>query len=147
MNYRDKLIDGDNIEFIKEPYTIDDENDVSPDETPKRSLVAIPCYNEERTIGSVILKAKKFSDEVLVVDDGSTDKTAQVAKYAGAIVLRHGGNKGYGAAIQTCFNYARKGDFDILTILDGDGQHDADQIYNVIRPITVSYTHLRAHET
>jgi glycosyltransferase involved in cell wall biosynthesis len=54
---------------------------------------------------------------------------------AGATVLRHGGNKGYGAAIQSCFQYARNHDFDVLTILDGDGQHDADQIQTVIRPI------------
>ncbi len=106
-----------------------------PEEEPKRTLAAIPCYNEGKTIGSVILKAKQYVDEVVVIDDGSTDDTATVAQMAGATVLRHGGNKGYGAAIQSCFEYARAKDFDVMTILDGDGQHDADQIQSVMRPV------------
>lgn len=102
---------------------------------PNKILVAIPCYNEERTIGSIVLKAKRYADEVLVIDDGSIDKTAQVAEYAGATVLRHGGNKGYGAAIQRCFDYARQNNFYVMTIIDGDGQHDASEIQTVMRPI------------
>ena len=101
----------------------------------KRTVAMIPCYNEEATIGSVILKAKQHVDEVLIVDDGSTDKTAKIAETAGATVLRHGGNKGYGSAIQTGFKYARENKYDILTILDGDGQHDADSIPTVMAPI------------
>jgi glycosyltransferase involved in cell wall biosynthesis len=101
----------------------------------KRILAAIPCYNEEATIGSIILKAKNYVDEVLVIDDGSNDDTAKIAEYAGAIVLKHEKNKGYGAAIKNCFKYALENNYDVMTILDGDGQHDADQIQTVMRPI------------
>ena len=100
-----------------------------------RTLAMIPCFNEEATIGSVVLKAKQYVDEVVVIDDGSIDNTAKIAEFAGAIVIKHGGNKGYGAAIQSCFTYARKNNFDILTILDGDGQHDADQLPSVMKPV------------
>jgi glycosyltransferase involved in cell wall biosynthesis len=95
----------------------------------------IPCYNEEATIGSVILKAKQYADEVTVVDDGSIDNTVKVAEFAGANVIKHGGNKGYGAAIQSCSRYARENNFDVLAILDGDGQHDAEQLPYVISPV------------
>ncbi len=102
---------------------------------PKKTLVAIPCFNEEKTIGSLVLKAKKYVDEVLVIDDGSTDKTAEIAEYAGATVMQHGGNQGYGSAIQSCFNYARETNTDVLTILDGDGQHDPDHLESVMKPV------------
>jgi glycosyltransferase involved in cell wall biosynthesis len=113
--------------FTNHPLNSEDE--------PKHTLAAIPCFNEAKTIGSVVLKAKQYVDEVVVIDDGSTDDTVKVAQIAGATVLRHGGNKGYGAAIQSCFQYARDHDFDVLTILDGDGQHDADQIQSVMKPV------------
>lgn len=95
----------------------------------------IPCFNEEATIGSVVLKARQYVDEVVVVDDGSVDDSVNVAKFAGANVIRHGGNRGYGAVMQTCFKYARMNNFDILTILDGDGQHDANNIPAVMKPV------------
>lgn len=104
-------------------------------ELPKRTIVAIPCFNEEKTIGSVVLKAKQYADEVVVIDDGCTDDTVKIAEIAGATVLRHGGNKGYGAAIQSCFQYARQHDVDVMTILDGDGQHDAGEIQTVMKPV------------
>jgi glycosyltransferase involved in cell wall biosynthesis len=107
----------------------------SSEEEPKHTLAAIPCFNEAKTIGSVVLKAKQYVDEVVVIDDGSTDDTVKVAQIAGATILRHGGNKGYGAAIQSCFQYARDHDVDVMTILDGDGQHDPDQIQSVMKPV------------
>jgi glycosyltransferase involved in cell wall biosynthesis len=91
-------------------------------------LVAIPCYNEGLAIESVALKASRYVDEVLVVDDGSTDDTVEVAEATGATVVAHDGNRGYGAAIRSCFNYAKQQNADIMIILDGDGQHDPSKI-------------------
>ncbi len=98
-------------------------------------VAAIPAYNEELAIGSVVLKVKRYVDEVVVVDDGSLDNTAQVAELAGAKVVKHEKNQGYGAAIQTCFKVARELGCDILVTLDGDGQHDPGEIPLLIRPV------------
>ncbi len=98
-------------------------------------VAAIPAYNEEKTIGSMVLLARKYADEVLVVDDGSRDNTAWVAEQAGAIVIQHLENRGYGAALRTCFNFARRNDAGILVVLDGDGQHRANLIPRVIAPV------------
>ena len=96
--------------------------------TTKRTLVLIPCYNEEMTIGSVVLKTKPYVNTVLVVDDGSNDSTAEIAKEAGAIVLSHPKNVGKSAAIKTGFKYAMENGFDYIITIDGDGQHNPDEI-------------------
>ena len=67
-------------------------------------IAAIPCYNTAKTIGDVVTKTLQYVDEVLVIDDGSKDKTVEVARAAGARVICHGKNQGYGAAIKTCFS-------------------------------------------
>lgn len=98
-------------------------------------LVAIPAYNEEKTIGSVVLMARSFASKVVVVDDGSEDETAAIAERAGATVIQHPTNRGYGAAIRSCFDYARASRAGTLVILDGDGQHRPGMIPQVVTPI------------
>jgi len=100
-----------------------------------RILVAIPAYNEERYIGSVILKAQQYADEVIVLDDGSIDGTSEIARLAGATVMRHEENKGYGAAIQSLLAEAKKKNPDILVLLDADSQHNPEDIPPLIEPI------------
>lgn len=91
-------------------------------------LVGIPAYNEEKAIGDLVKKSLQYSDKVIVVDDGSNDGTAQIAKESGAIVISHKKNEGYGASVITLFDRARQESADILVIMDGDGQHNPEQI-------------------
>lgn len=83
----------------------------------------IPAYNEANTIKGVVQGVGNYSD-VIVVDDGSIDQTSLLAKEAGAIVIKHSRNKGKGAAIKTGVDFALKNGYDLLLLLDGDGQHD-----------------------
>ena len=98
-------------------------------------VAGIPAYNEEKYIAKIVLKTKKHVDEVIVVDDGSTDMTAEIAQALGATVIQHPRNMGYGAALATIFREARKRNADILVILDADDQHDPDEIPKLIAPI------------
>ncbi|ODS37376.1 hypothetical protein BEH94_07755 [Candidatus Altiarchaeales archaeon WOR_SM1_SCG] len=98
-------------------------------------IAAIPAHNEEATIGSVVLRAKKYVDKVIVVDDGSTDDTAEIAELAGSEVVKHKKNKGYGAAIKSCFGTARKAGADVMVIMDADWQHNPGEIEMVIKPV------------
>ena len=98
-------------------------------------VAAIPCFNEERFIGSVVAKTRKYVDEVVVIDDGSDDDSGEVAGTAGAIVYRHEGNLGYGAAICSALESGRSHGADILVTIDGDGQHDPKEIPQLIKPI------------
>lgn len=91
-------------------------------------LVCIPAYNEEGTIADVIKGSLKFADRVLVCDDGSTDDTAKIARESGARVVSHKKNEGYGASIITLFDAARQENADVMVTLDGDGQHNPEQI-------------------
>ena len=98
-------------------------------------IVAIPAYNVGQFIAEVVRKARKFVNGVIVVDDGSTDNTARIAEAAGATVINHGVNKGYGESIKSCFEVAKLKTADVLVILDGDGQHDPDDIPRLLAPI------------
>jgi len=97
-------------------------------------LVCIPAYNEEPYIQDVIKKSLLHVDKVVVCDDGSTDNTAKLAKDAGAIVISQK-NQGYGAALSTLFDYARRENAQIMITLDGDGQHNPHQIPLLINAI------------
>jgi glycosyltransferase involved in cell wall biosynthesis len=98
-------------------------------------LVAIPAYNEERFIGSVVLQARRAGLSVLVIDDGSSDQTAEVAEAAGAFVERHPENRGKAEALNTAFRYARTSGAPALVVLDGDGQHNVAEIQRLLDPI------------
>ncbi|HKZ88779.1 MAG TPA: glycosyltransferase family 2 protein [Thermoplasmata archaeon] len=100
-----------------------------------KTIAAIPAFNEEKTIGSLVLATRAYVDEVAVIDDGSTDRTAWIAERAGAHVVRHVSNRGYGAAIRSCFDYARYNGTTTLVILDGDGQHRPEEIPAVVEPV------------
>ncbi len=91
-------------------------------------LLGIPAYNESETVASVVTEAMGYVDEVLLVDDGSTDGTARLARNAGATVIRHPTNRGYGAALGTIFAEAHRRGYEHLVILDADGQHDTSDI-------------------
>jgi glycosyltransferase involved in cell wall biosynthesis len=98
-------------------------------------LVCIPAFNEAKAVSQVIMKAKKYAEGIIVYDDGSTDDTFEVAKSAGATVIRNPKNNGYGVAIRSLFQAAREQNADIMITLDSDGQHDPDQIPQLIEPI------------
>ena len=109
-------------------------------QSPKpKVIVGMPAYNEEKYIGSVIPLAKQFGDEVIVVDDGSIDRTAKIARLAGATVVQHNKNQGYGAAIQDILAEAKKRNPDILVILDADSQHNPEEIPSLIKPISSGF--------
>ena len=104
----------------------------------ERGLVAVvPAWNEEGAIGRVVDEIKAFDPAatVVVVDDASTDATADVAEARGATVLRLLFNVGIGGAVQTGLRYARDGGFEVAVRLDGDGQHDASEIGKLLAPI------------
>ena len=98
---------------------------------PKVSVV-IPAYNEAMPIGSVIADCKAFCDEIIVVDDGSTDNTAEIAKKSGAVVIQNEKNLGVTKAIQRGLKAVHG---DIIVTMDADGQHDPSDIPNLIKPI------------
>ncbi|MBI2551082.1 glycosyltransferase family 2 protein, partial [Candidatus Uhrbacteria bacterium] len=98
-------------------------------------IALIPAYNEEKTVADAVRAAVPFVDVVMVIDDGSADQTAARAHEAGARVIRHGVNRGLGAALGTGFAAARLLHADVAVTLDADGQHDAKEIPRFIKAV------------
>lgn len=100
-----------------------------------RVVVIIPAFNESRFIGTVILKLKQHPIDILVVNDGSTDDTAVIAKAAGAEVITLPGNLGKGAALNAGLAHIRPEKPDAIVIIDADGQHMPEELVDVVKPI------------
>ncbi len=101
----------------------------------KKVIAVIPALNEEKTISKVIRGVKKYVDEIILVDDSSTDRTAIIAQKEGAIVFSHKKNKGYDKSIDNGFALAAKRGATIILTFDGDGQHNPEDIPKIIEPI------------
>ena len=111
------------------------EDDGTSSLTSRHIVVIVPAYNEERFIGSVILKLNLLPVEVMVVDDGSEDKTAVIAEAAGAVVYKLDNNQGKGAALNLGFQKARSLKPDAIVIIDADSQHLPEELPRLVEPI------------
>ena len=100
-----------------------------------KTVAVIPAYNEESSIARVILRTKRHVDGVVVCDDGSTDMTFMIAEALGVRVVRHAERRGKGEALRTLSKEVMELSPDILVTLDGDGQHDPDEIPMLVKPI------------
>jgi len=96
-----------------------------------KRVIVIPAYNEQTHVGDVVRSARQVADVVLVVDDGSIDKTGEVARAAGAVVVRHAVNRGLGGALGTGLEGAVRLGADAIVTMDADGQHRAEDAKRV----------------
>ena len=112
-----------------------DESQTNSHRVQRKIIICMPAYNEEKNIASLVKEAMKFGTEILVYDDGSTDNTYSLALNAGAKVIHGKMNRGYGVAIRSLFMNAKASDAEIMVTIDSDGQHDVNQIPEVIEPI------------
>src|SRR5438552_10714925 len=111
------------------------EHETSQIRAEHRVATLIPAFNAERDIARVIVSARRFSDHVIVCDDGSDDMTREIARELGAEVIRHERNRGYGATLLSLFTRAKELGVDIVVTIDGDGQHDSSSMSRLIEPI------------
>lgn len=102
-----------------------------------KCYIIIPTYNEEKNIARVISGIRKYTDHIIVVDDGSQDKTYQKAKESidGGVVLKHKINIGKGAALKTGCEAALKLQAEMMVVMDGDGQHDPNDIPKLLNKL------------
>ncbi len=100
-----------------------------------KTIAVIPAYNESQTIADVLVHVRPFVDEIVVVDDGSSDRTQEMALAQGAVVVRHAINRGLGAAIGTGLEVAMRRGAQVILTIDADGQHDPRHIPEFVRAI------------
>ncbi|MEA2426988.1 MAG: hypothetical protein QOF37_616 [Thermoleophilaceae bacterium] len=102
---------------------------------PGKALAVVPAYNEEATLGRVIAGVRDHAPnfDIVVIDDGSTDRTREIAEAAGVQVLRLPFNVGIGGAVQAGFTYALEEGYDFMIQVDADGQHDPSEISTLVR--------------
>jgi len=98
-------------------------------------LIIIPAFNEEQNLLSLLQEIQQLGYDMVVINDASTDSTAQVAKQAGVTVLSLAANLGIGGAVQTGFKFAQEMGYDIVVQIDGDGQHNPIWIEKVVKPL------------
>jgi len=93
----------------------------------RKALIALPVFNEERHVVEVLTEVRKYAEEILVVDDGSSDRTSEILReLTGITVISHPENRGYGAALKSAFDFAvaHQDEYDVLVTIDCDGQHE-----------------------
>jgi glycosyltransferase involved in cell wall biosynthesis len=110
---------------------------MSPERENIRRIAIVPAYNEEQNVGRVVDELRAFDAglDVVVVSDGSADRTADVAAEHGARVVRLPFNLGIGGAVQAGFQYASERGYDLVIRCDGDGQHDPSELGKVLAPV------------
>jgi len=100
-----------------------------------RVAAIIPCLNVAHRVGGVVSSLLPYVTAAVVIDDGSTDSTIAAAQAAGATVISHAVNRGYGAAVTTGFTWAQQHGYDAVVMFDGDGQFDAAEIPRLLAPL------------
>ncbi len=95
----------------------------------------LPAYNESQTIGHIISQARIYIESIIVIDDGSSDNTAQIAREQNVVVLQHEVNRGKGMALRTGFEYALAQGYEIIITMDSDGQHEPADIPRFLKQL------------
>ncbi|MBU0963439.1 glycosyltransferase family 2 protein [Patescibacteria group bacterium] len=98
-------------------------------------FIVIPAYNEEKVIRGVLIDLRNNFKNIIIIDDASDDKTVQIAEQFDILVLRHLINRGQGAALKTGIMYALNQKADVIVTFDADGQHHAEDVKNLVKPI------------
>ncbi|MCG8652731.1 MAG: glycosyltransferase family 2 protein [Pirellulales bacterium] len=97
--------------------------------------VVVPAFNEATRVGEVLASLRRYRWRIVLVDDGSSDATAEVARQQGVVVLRHMINRGQGAALQTGIDYALSRDATAIVTFDADGQHSGHDLQTILEPV------------